>query len=67
MPKSKRDRKVTLTKTAKKGGLEFKQGLIQRIDELTIENHQNIVQDEIPDITNDQMIGVFKRTQKELV
>ena len=31
MPKSKRDRKVTLTKTSKKGGLEFKQGLIDRI------------------------------------
>jgi len=31
MPKSKRDRKVTLSKTEKKAGLEFKQDLVEKI------------------------------------
>lgn len=41
MPKSKRDKKISLTRTTKKGGLQFKQSLVEEIRK-SVENYARI-------------------------
>jgi len=57
MPKSKRDRKVTLTKTSKKGGLEFKQGLIDRIRQ-SVDTYSNIYVFTVDNMRNNHLQAV---------
>ena len=64
MPKSKRDRKVTLTKTSKKGGLEFKQGLIQRIRE-SVDNYSNLYVFSVDNMRNNHFKAVREAWKKD--
>ena len=57
MPKSKRDRKVTLTKTAKKGGLVFKQGLIDRIRQ-SVDTYSNLYVFSVDNMRNNHLQAV---------
>ena len=64
MPKSKRDRKVTLTKTSKKGGLEFKQGLIQRIRE-SVDTYSNLYVFSVDNMRNNHFKAVREAWKNE--
>ena len=57
MPKSKRDRKVTLTKTSKKGGLEFKQGLIDRIRQ-SVDAYSNLFVFSVDNMRNNHLQAI---------
>ena len=57
MPKSKRDRKITLTKTTKKGGLEFKQGLIDRIRQ-SVDAYSNLYVFSVDNMRNNHLQAV---------
>ena len=64
MPKSKRDRKVTLTKTSKKGGLEFKQGLIDRIRQ-SVDAYSNIFVFSVDNMRNNHLQTVREAWKNE--
>jgi len=64
MPKSKRDRKVTLTKTSKKGGLEFKQGLVQRIRE-SVDTYSNLYVFSVDNMRNNHFKAVREAWKNE--
>ena len=64
MPKSKRDRKVTLTKTSKKGGLEFKQGLIDRIRQ-SVDAFSNLYVFSVDNMRNNHLKAVRESWKSE--
>lgn len=57
MPKSKRDRKVALTKTSKKGGLEFKQGIIDKIRK-SVDEHSHVFVFAVDNMRNNHLKAV---------